>query len=61
LTFWKSLVKEFPILSQVARVVYAHPTSAAAIERDFSDAGNLISNRRGRLGSTYVDMILFLH
>ncbi|CAM9484683.1 unnamed protein product [Phaeothamnion confervicola] len=50
LTFWKWLAKVFPILRQVARVVYAHPTSAAATERDFSHAGNVVSNQRGRLG-----------
>ena len=60
LQFWREHAQDFPILSTVARSVLGYPVSAAAIERDFSVAGQLLTSRRSRLNSACVQMALFL-
>ena len=35
--------------------------SAAVLERDFSDAGRMMTSSRSTMDSKYVEMILFLH
>ncbi|CAB1110805.1 unnamed protein product [Ectocarpus sp. CCAP 1310/34] len=52
----------YPLLARVARVVFGAPASAAVLERDFSNAGRMMtSSRRTMDSTTYVEMILFLH
>ncbi|CAB1117211.1 unnamed protein product [Ectocarpus sp. CCAP 1310/34] len=50
------------LLTGVARVVFGAPASAAALERDFSNAGRMMTSSRSAMDSKYyVEMILFLH
>jgi hypothetical protein len=62
LDFWLDPVtqQEFPLLCVVALVVFGHPSSAAQIERDFSIASLLVTNKRSLLDVAWVDMTLFL-
>lgn len=62
LVFWSgSAMLQFPKLWRVAQQVYGNQSSAAQIERDFGGAGQLLSSRRGRIDSMYIEMMLFLH
>ena len=42
-------------------MVFGAPASAAVLERDFSDAGRMMTSSRSTMDSKYVEMILFLH
>ncbi|KAI0560973.1 hypothetical protein FGB62_95g0103 [Gracilaria domingensis] len=61
LSWWRSRQSVYPNLSVVARSVLGNPSSSAQIERDFGDAGWLLSGRRNRIDAAFVDMSLFLH
>lgn len=52
---------KFPQLALVFRCLLGVAGSAAILERDFSVAGNLLTQRRTMLDAAYVEMILFLH
>ena len=62
-TFWRTYGREtFREMSVVARGVLGAPTTAAILDRDFADAGNLISTGQCEsLGAAYVEMTMFLH
>ncbi len=59
LKFWREKAWEYPILSVVARAVLGFAIGAAAIERDFSVAGNLVTRKRGSLSDCMVEVCLF--
>lgn len=62
LQFWgKSGKHAFPYYRHVAQQVYGNQASAAQIERDFSGAGNLLTGKRSRLDTYWVEMALFLY
>jgi len=61
LMWWKTWGDFNPLLARVARVVFGAPASAAVLERDFSDAGRMMTSSRSTMDSKYVEMILFLH
>ena len=61
LMWWKRWVDSYPLLARVARVIFGAPASAAVLERDFSDAGRMMTSSRSATDSKYVEMILFLH
>ncbi|CAM9580931.1 unnamed protein product [Scytosiphon promiscuus] len=62
LDYWaKDGRRAFSILRHVARQVFGMQASAARIEHDFSGAGQLLSGRRSRLDTHWVEMLLFLH
>ncbi|CAM9719895.1 unnamed protein product, partial [Laminaria digitata] len=61
LKWWKRWVGSYPLLGRAARVVFGAPASAAVLERDFSDAGRMMTSSRSTTDSKYVEMILFLH
>lgn len=61
LEWWDHHVTEYPRLSQFAKKILAIPASSAASERVFSAAGNLITEKRNRLGPKSVNNILFLN
>ncbi|CAN0016946.1 unnamed protein product [Scytosiphon promiscuus] len=61
LEWWKRWVGSYPHLGRAARVVFGAPASAAVLERDFSDAGRMMTSSRSTMDSKFVDMILFLH
>lgn len=60
LKWWKSNEKFYPYLSKVALQVHSIPASCAAAERAFSLAGNVITEKRSRLGPKSIDSLLFL-
>jgi hypothetical protein len=60
LLYWKSRSQSFLKLARVARVALAIPASSAPSERLFSDAGQVISDRRSRLQGSTVAAVLFL-
>ena len=41
--------------------MFGAPSSAAVLERDFSDAGRMMTSSRSTTDAKYVEMILFLH
>ena len=61
LQWWKRWESSYPLLARVARVVFGAPASAAVLERDFSDAGRMMTSSRSTTDAKYVEMILFLH
>ena len=50
LDFWKCNIGKYPILSRIARDILAVQVSSVQAEREFSVAGNLISEIRNKLG-----------
>ena len=50
LHFWECNIGKYPILSRIARDILAVPVSSVQPEREFSVAGNLITEIRNRLG-----------
>ncbi|CAM9698502.1 unnamed protein product, partial [Ectocarpus sp. 12 AP-2014] len=61
LKWWKRWESSYPLLARVARVVFGAPASAAVLERDFSDAGRMMTSSGSTTDAKYVEMILFLH
>ncbi|CAN0511439.1 unnamed protein product, partial [Scytosiphon promiscuus] len=63
--FWRTYGrKTFREISEVARAVLGAPATAAVLDRDFGDAGNLTGGGGGQcepLDSAYVEMPMFLH
>ena len=58
LKWWKNNAAEFPKLSRTARQILVIPASSASSERNFSSAGQVISERRKCLSPVNVDSIL---
>uniref|UniRef100_A0A0A1WDS8 Transposable element Hobo transposase n=1 Tax=Zeugodacus cucurbitae TaxID=28588 RepID=A0A0A1WDS8_ZEUCU len=61
LKWWGVNENRYPLLSKVALKFLTIPASSAPAERVFSLAGNVITEKRNRLGPTSVDNLLFLH
>ncbi|KAK3921501.1 Putative AC transposase, partial [Frankliniella fusca] len=60
LEWWKNKAKDFPLLSEVARMVLGTPASSSASERKFSTAGLLITaSKNGLSPSTVADMLIY--
>ncbi len=60
LTFWQQNQLIFPHLSKLARKIFAVPCSSAAVEREFSAAGQVVTQRRSNLEPSTINDILFL-
>jgi len=60
LAFWKEKQSMFPVLSTLAKQVYAIPASNTIVERLFSASKNTISEKRTNLASVKVNQLLFL-
>ncbi|CAF3706922.1 unnamed protein product [Rotaria sordida] len=60
LIFWQQHQLMFPYLSKLARKIFAIPCSSAAVERAFSAAGQVVTQRRSSLEPTTINDILFL-
>ena len=58
LGWWNFHSKMFPILSSLARMVLAIPASSAKSERTFSTCGNLVTQKRSRLGPNKVEELV---
>ena len=61
LHWWKLHSKEFPFLGSLAKKTFAVPASSASSERNFSAAGQVLTERRTGLLPDNVDPILLLH
>eukprot|EP00644_Phytophthora_capsici_P019652 jgi/Phyca11/133843/e_gw1.817.3.1 len=60
--YWESRsAKEFPLLKQIARIVFAVPTSSAASERAWSIFDHIHSKRRNRLSVEKVEMLAYIY
>lgn len=60
LQYWKRNGCRYPLLSQLARMAFAVPTSSAQIEREFGQAGNTTTPLRANLSPANLDMTSFL-
>jgi hypothetical protein len=60
LSFWEREESNFQLLSRVAKSIYAFPSSSAQIERDFGDAGRLVTKERASLKGYSVEMSSFV-
>jgi hypothetical protein len=60
LAWWSEKKDSFPILSRLARKYLAVSATSTASERLFSDAGNLLTNKRTRMKPQLFKRIMFL-
>lgn len=60
LAWWKLHSKRFPILSELSKIYLAVPATSTPSERLFSDAGNLLTNKRTRLLPELFKRMIFL-
>ena len=61
LDFWRKNHSLYPRLATIAKRVFAVPATSAAVEREFSLAGNIITKKRSRLSPETVNDIIFLN
>lgn len=60
LLWWNEKKDKFPILSNLAQKYLAVSATSTASERLFSDAGNLLTNKRTRMNPKLFKQIMFL-
>ena len=60
LVWWNEKKNQFPILSNLAQKYLAVSATSTASERLFSDAGNLLTNKRTRMKPKLFQKIMFL-
>src|SRR5438270_10974771 len=60
LAWWNEKRDRFPILSHLAQKYLAVSATSTASERLFSDAGNLLTNKRTRMKPKLFKKIMFL-
>ena len=58
--WWKQYKQYLPVLAQVAQRLFSIPATSAAVERTFSSAGYIYSNRRANLAGTSLDDIILV-
>ncbi|CAF1445059.1 unnamed protein product, partial [Didymodactylos carnosus] len=59
LSFWGKMHSTYPVLSKVATRVLAVPAASAAVEREYSHPGNIITQKRSKLSPDAVNEIVF--
>ncbi|CAF1438083.1 unnamed protein product [Didymodactylos carnosus] len=60
LKFWHENCATFPVLSKVARKIHSIPATTAAVERTFSAAGLVVTERRCNVNPSQADNILLI-
>jgi hypothetical protein len=60
LKFWNDQQEKFPRLSRLARRIFSIPATSASVERQFSEAGLVIQERRTNLNPEQLDNILLI-
>jgi hAT family C-terminal dimerisation region len=60
LEFWSTMADSLPTLAKVAFQILTIPATSANVERSFSAAGQVISERRSNISPDLVNDILFL-
>jgi hypothetical protein len=58
LHWWKMHVPKYPILSRMARDVFAVTTSTVASESAFSTSGRIVSDYRNRLSGNTIEALI---
>jgi hypothetical protein len=58
LTFWKFNIDELPYLSKVAKRIHSIPATSAGVERQFSNTGLVLTNRRTSLDPEQLDNVI---
>jgi hypothetical protein len=61
LGWWKAHASDFPLLSRIAKVMLGQPIGTCDAERRCSDAGNIITKLRNRLGHKKVALLWTIH
>lgn len=61
LLWWKQNHMLYPLISKIVKSRFNMLATSVPCERIFSKAGNLMNDRRRKLNSTAVQMVLFLH
>jgi len=61
LQVWAEIEERFPILARLAQIYLAIPAANASVERLFSDAGNVYSEKRGSLSVQSATSLIFLY
>jgi hypothetical protein len=60
LDFWKSYSETYPLLSKLAKRIHSMPATSTGVERQFSNAGLIINQRRTNINPEQVDNILLI-
>ena len=58
LTWWRDHEQRFPILAQLAKQVLSMPVSTVAVEQEFSDSGNTITDHRTSLYPETIEVLI---
>jgi len=61
LDWWKSDCTKFPRIAKVASVMLGQPVGTPDVERRCSEAGNIITKLRNRLGNQKAANLFFIH
>ncbi len=59
LDFWKNNHQLYPRLAKIAKRIFAVPATSAAVEREFSLAGNIVTKKFLQLSPEIVNDIIF--
>ncbi|CAF1099236.1 unnamed protein product [Didymodactylos carnosus] len=60
LSFWKQNEQTYPNLAKLAKRYFSITCSSAAVERQFSAAGQIITQRRSNLDPAAVNNVILL-
>ena len=60
LLWWKDYQQQFPLLSYLARVVFAVPAASSKSERVFSMAGNIVTPKRASLNPEKMEQLIVI-
>lgn len=60
LTYWRLNQKKLPKMAQLARKLLAIPATSTPSERIFSTCGVLLTDRRCRMNTSTLEMLIFL-
>jgi len=61
LQFWQDNVRQYPVLSQVAKLYLAMSASSVPVEAMFSTTGLIANSKRCMIGADKLHRISFLH
>lgn len=61
LSYWKTMGRTFPVLGEIANIVFALPTSSAASERAWSIFNHIHTKKRNRLSVDKVELLVYIY
>lgn len=59
-TWWRSKITTLPVMSLLAAKTLVWPATSSSVERTFSQSGLINSAKRGRLGGSILETLLYL-